>query len=103
MADLDRLVREHGPMLYGVAWRILGQVQDAEDVVQEAVEVKQRIHITGKEMIRYLGMVAEFNGKTFPDEATIPWKLLGRCSTANAGAGFVSRPPLPFCCRGHFR
>jgi RNA polymerase sigma-70 factor (ECF subfamily) len=35
MVDLDRLVREHGPMLYGIAWRILGQAQDAEDVVQE--------------------------------------------------------------------
>ena len=35
MIDLDRLVREQGPALYGIAWRILGQAQDAEDVVQE--------------------------------------------------------------------
>jgi RNA polymerase sigma-70 factor (ECF subfamily) len=35
MIDLDRLVREHSPALYGIAWRILGHAQDAEDVVQE--------------------------------------------------------------------
>ncbi len=33
--DWDRIVREHGPMVYGTAWRILGRAADAEDVVQD--------------------------------------------------------------------
>lgn len=35
MTDWDRVVREHGPMVFGTAWRILGHAADAEDVVQE--------------------------------------------------------------------
>jgi RNA polymerase sigma-70 factor (ECF subfamily) len=30
-----RLVREHGPLVYRTAWRILGHTADAEDVVQD--------------------------------------------------------------------
>ena len=33
--DWDRIVREHGPMVYGTAWHILGCAADAEDVVQD--------------------------------------------------------------------
>ena len=35
MVDWNDLVREHRAAIYGVAWRSLGHVQDAEDVVQE--------------------------------------------------------------------
>ena len=35
MTDWDRIVREHGPLVFGTAWRILGHAADAEDVVQE--------------------------------------------------------------------
>jgi RNA polymerase sigma-70 factor (ECF subfamily) len=35
MVDWNSLVREHSPALFGIAWRILGHAQDAEDVVQE--------------------------------------------------------------------
>lgn len=35
MADWDRIVRQHGPMVFATAWRILGHAADAEDVVQE--------------------------------------------------------------------
>ncbi len=35
MTDWERLVREHGPRVFGTAWRILGHAADAEDVVQE--------------------------------------------------------------------
>ncbi len=35
MTDWDRIVREHGPMVFATAWRILGHAADAEDVVQE--------------------------------------------------------------------
>ena len=36
MIDWDTLVREHHAMIFGIAWRILGHAEDAEDVVQEA-------------------------------------------------------------------
>jgi RNA polymerase sigma-70 factor (ECF subfamily) len=35
MTDWPRIVREHGPLVFGTAWRILGHVADVEDVVQE--------------------------------------------------------------------
>ncbi len=35
MTDWERLVREHGPAVYGTAWRILGHAADTEDVVQD--------------------------------------------------------------------
>lgn len=35
VTDWDRLVREHGPVVYATAWRILGHAADTEDVVQE--------------------------------------------------------------------
>lgn len=43
MTDWDRLVREHGPSVYGAAWRVLGQAADAEDVVQEVFIEADRI------------------------------------------------------------
>jgi RNA polymerase sigma-70 factor (ECF subfamily) len=33
--EWDRIVREHGPMVFGTAWRILGHAADTEDVVQD--------------------------------------------------------------------
>jgi len=33
--DWDLIVRDHGPMVYRVAWRILGDADEAEDVGQE--------------------------------------------------------------------
>jgi RNA polymerase sigma-70 factor (ECF subfamily) len=35
VTDWDRIVREHGALVYGTAWRILGHQPDAEDVAQE--------------------------------------------------------------------
>src|SRR5207248_11446412 len=35
--DWDKLVREHGPVVFGTAWRILGHVADAEDVAQDVL------------------------------------------------------------------
>ncbi len=35
MIDWPRIVREHGPLVFGTAWRILGHAADVEDVVQE--------------------------------------------------------------------
>src|SRR5262249_2617509 len=33
--DWQRLVSEHGPAVFGTAWRILGHAADAEDVTQD--------------------------------------------------------------------
>jgi RNA polymerase sigma-70 factor (ECF subfamily) len=35
VSDWDAIVRNHGPMVFGTAWRILGHAADTEDVVQE--------------------------------------------------------------------
>jgi RNA polymerase sigma-70 factor (ECF subfamily) len=35
VTDWDRIVREHGPLVFATAWRILGHAADAEDVVQD--------------------------------------------------------------------
>lgn len=34
--DWDTIVREHGPAIYRIAWRITGHADDADDVVQES-------------------------------------------------------------------
>lgn len=35
VAEWDRLVREHGTMVFRTAWRIVGNAADAEDITQE--------------------------------------------------------------------
>lgn len=35
LTDWDRIVREHGPVVFATAWRILGHAADTEDVMQE--------------------------------------------------------------------
>ncbi len=51
MADWDRIVREHGPMVFATAWRILGHAADAEDVVQEVFLQVHQLHQAGP--VRY--------------------------------------------------
>ena len=48
MTDWLALVREHTPMAFRTAWRILGHLQDTEDVVQEALLEVFRAHCHGK-------------------------------------------------------
>jgi RNA polymerase sigma-70 factor (ECF subfamily) len=44
-AAFEWLVTQHGTMLYRVAWRLMGQREEAEEVVQEALlKVYQKIH-----------------------------------------------------------
>jgi RNA polymerase sigma-70 factor (ECF subfamily) len=35
VSNWDAIVRTHGPMVFGTAWRILGHAADSEDVVQD--------------------------------------------------------------------
>jgi len=44
VTDWDRIVREHGPLVYRTAWRILGHVADVEDVVQDVFLQIHQIH-----------------------------------------------------------
>lgn len=46
MSDWDGLVREHGPVVFGTAWRILGHAADTEDVVQDVFIEADRIRQT---------------------------------------------------------
>jgi RNA polymerase sigma-70 factor, ECF subfamily len=50
MVDWNVLVREHGAAIFGIAWRILGHAQDAEDVVQEVFAQASR-HPRGKQVV----------------------------------------------------
>lgn len=47
MADWPSIVREHGPMAFETAWRILGHAGDAEDAVQEAFLAALRLYAAG--------------------------------------------------------
>jgi RNA polymerase sigma-70 factor (ECF subfamily) len=44
VTDWEGIVREHGPLVFGTAWRILGHAADAEDVVQEVFLQVHRLH-----------------------------------------------------------
>lgn len=46
MNDWDRIVRDHGPMVFGAAWRVLGHAADTEDVVQEVFLEAHRVRQT---------------------------------------------------------
>ena len=50
VTDWDRIVREHGPIVFATAWRILGHAADAEDVVQEVF--LQAYQVQQEEMVR---------------------------------------------------
>ncbi len=45
MTDWERIVREHGPLVFATAWRILGHAADAEDVVQDVFMEVQRLRV----------------------------------------------------------
>ncbi len=47
MTDWERLVREHGPTVFGTAWRILGHAADTEDVVQDVFLQAYRLRAAG--------------------------------------------------------
>jgi len=42
--DWNAIVRDHGPAVFGSAWRILGQSADAEDVTQEVFMQAFQLH-----------------------------------------------------------
>jgi RNA polymerase sigma-70 factor, ECF subfamily len=42
--DWNAIVRDHGPAVFGAAWRIVGQAADAEDVTQEVFMQAYRLH-----------------------------------------------------------
>jgi RNA polymerase sigma-70 factor (ECF subfamily) len=44
MPTWEAIVREHGPAVYRTAWRIMRDVQDAEDVTQEVLLAFYRNH-----------------------------------------------------------
>lgn len=53
LSDWDLIVRTHGQLVFGTAWRILGHVADTEDVVQEVFLEAYRMR--EKETVRNWG------------------------------------------------
>src|SRR5271165_6350316 len=47
LPDWDRIIERHAKSVFRVAFRILGSVQDAEDVSQEAFAEAFRVHKAG--------------------------------------------------------
>jgi RNA polymerase sigma-70 factor (ECF subfamily) len=47
LTDWSAIVREHGPMAFETAWRILGNASDTEDAVQDALLDALRLHGQG--------------------------------------------------------
>jgi RNA polymerase sigma-70 factor (ECF subfamily) len=56
VTDWDRVVREHGPMVYAAAWRILANAADCEDVVQEVFLQAHQLH-QGEPVRRWAGLL----------------------------------------------
>jgi RNA polymerase sigma-70 factor (ECF subfamily) len=48
VVDWDALVEEHGPLVVGISWRILGNAADVEDNVQEVFLSAWRVHASQK-------------------------------------------------------
>ena len=47
MTDWQRIVGDHGPIVFGAAWRVLGNAADAEDVAQEVfLQVYRQFHLS---------------------------------------------------------
>lgn len=46
MTDWDRIVGEHGPVVFATAWRILGHAADTEDVMQEVFLQAHQMQLT---------------------------------------------------------
>ena len=53
MTDWDSIIRAHGPMVFGTAWRILGHAADTEDVVQEVF--LEAFRLRGVDVVRHWG------------------------------------------------
>jgi RNA polymerase sigma-70 factor (ECF subfamily) len=55
--DWDRIVSDHGPMVFRIAWRILGDASDADDVVQEVFLEAHRVCRQARTVRRWPGLL----------------------------------------------
>jgi RNA polymerase sigma-70 factor (ECF subfamily) len=87
VTDWQRVVREHGPMAFETAWRVLGNASDAEDAVQEAFVDALRLHREGAvrnwgALLRHLANCRSLD-------------LLRKRRGAPAGASLMADAPAP--------
>jgi DNA-directed RNA polymerase specialized sigma24 family protein len=96
--DWDRIVRAHGPAVFGAAWRILGREADAEDVVEEVFRQARELARQGpapcwESLLRGLAVtcaldqLARRDGSEWAADAAGQLRLaLGRLPRREAGA-----------------
>jgi RNA polymerase sigma-70 factor (ECF subfamily) len=56
VTDWNRIVREHGSLVFATAWRILGHAADSEDVVQDVFLEAYRLR-TGQPVRHWAGLL----------------------------------------------
>jgi RNA polymerase sigma-70 factor (ECF subfamily) len=88
MTDWDQMVRQHGPVVFRTAWRILGHAADAEDVVQEvflqAFQVQQEEAVRSWEsLLRRLAAYRALD-RLRQRRASLPLEGLALASTAGS-------------------
>ena len=86
MTDWDRIVREHGPMVFGTAWRILGHVADTEDVVQEVFFQAYRLRAV-QEVRHWSGFLRQL--ASCPPALSLQESLVSQAPSAPRPAGAV--------------
>lgn len=91
MTDWQVVVREHGPMAFETAWRVLGNASDAEDAVQEAFADALRLHREAPvrnwgALLRHLASCRALD-------------LLRKRRPNTAGATLMADAPAPHACR----
>lgn len=85
MTDWERIVREHGPMVFTTAFRILGQAADAEDVVQDVFMEVQRVRVRVRSWPALLRRVATFRSLDRLRQRKINVGLDGLCLFSSNG------------------
>lgn len=56
-SDLPETIKEHGPALYRIAWRILQHAEEVDDVLQDVALQAIQISKSGKQIESWIGLL----------------------------------------------